>query len=85
MKIMCLRARQLEIAISVYSPARGSRSGHCVREDSWSRTRRVRSSHSVLGRSTVSSVQPYYVWEFRGFLCLTFFVVSLLCNHNKIL
>jgi len=38
-----------------------------------------------LGRGTVSSLQPYYVWEFRGFLCLTFFVVSLLYNHNKIL
>jgi len=38
-----------------------------------------------LGRGTVSSLWPYYIWEFRGFLCLTFFVVSLLCNHNKIL
>jgi len=38
-----------------------------------------------LGKGTISSLWPYYVWEFRGFLCLTFFVVSLLCNHNKIL
>jgi len=36
-------------------------------------------------RGAVSSLWPYYVWKFRGFLCLTFFVVSLLCNHNKIL
>ena len=28
---------------------------------------------------------PYYVWEFGGFLCFTFFVVSLLFNLNKIL
>ena len=36
-----------------------------------------------LGRGAISSLRPYYVWELRGFLCLTFFVVSLLCNHNK--
>ena len=85
MKIMCSRARQLEIAISIYSLARGPRPNHCTREDFWSRTRRVGSSHPVFGRSAVSSLWSYYVWEFRGFFCLTFFVISLLCNHNKIL
>jgi len=64
--------------------ARGSRPAYCVRENSWSRTRRVGSNHLVFGRSTVSSFWPCYVWKFRGFLCLTFFVVLLLCNSNKI-
>jgi len=85
MKTTYLRARQLETAISLYSPARGSRTIYYVKENSWSRVRRVRSDHQVLGRGTTSSFQPYYVWEFGGFLCLTFFVVFLLCNPNKIL
>jgi len=66
-------------------PARGSRPDHWVKKDSQSRTRRVESNHLVFRRSAVSSLWPCYVWEFGGFLCLTFFVVSLLCNHNKIL
>jgi len=37
------------------------------------------------GRGAILSLWSYHVWEFGGFLCLTFFVVSLLCNHNKIL
>jgi len=43
------------------------------------------SSHLVFRRGTVSSFRLCYVWELEGFLCLTFFVVSLLCNLNKIL
>jgi len=85
MKIMGLRARQLKIAISIYSPARGSRFICHAREDSRSRTRRVGSDRLVVRKSVVSSFWPYHVWEFGGFLCLAFFVVSLLCNHNKIL
>jgi len=85
MKITCLRARRLEIAVSVYNPKRGSRSAYLAREDSRSRTRRVESGHLVFGKGTVSLFQPYYIWEFRGFLCLAFFVVSLFCNYNKIL
>ena len=42
MKITCSRAEQLEIAISVYSLARGSRPSHHAREDSQSRTRKSR-------------------------------------------
>jgi len=85
MKIMHSRARQLKIVVSFYSPAKGLRPAYCAREDSRSRTRRVGSSHLVFKKGTVSSFWPYYVWEFGGFLCLTFFVVSLLCNLNKIL
>jgi len=85
MKITCSRARQLKIVVSVYSLARGSRLDHCARENSQSRTRGVRSNYPVFGRGTISLLQPCYVWEFGSFLCLTFFVVSLLCNHNKIL
>ena len=85
MKVMHSRARQLKIVIFFYSLVRGLRPIYYIREDSWSRTRRVGSSHLVFGRSDISSFQPYYVWEFRGFLCLTFFVVFLLCNPNKIL
>jgi len=82
---MYSRARQLEIATSFYSPERGSRTAYCVKEDSWSRVRGVGSSYQVFGRDAASSYQPYYVWKFGDFLCLTFFVVSLLCNPNKIL
>ena len=39
----------------------------------------------MFGRGAVLLFRPYYVWELGGFLCLTFFVVSLLCNLNKIL
>jgi len=85
MKIMHSRARQLEIAVSVYSLARGSRPTYCAREDSWSKVRRVGSSHLVFGKGATSSSWPCYVWKLGGFLCLTFFVVSLLCNLNKIL
>ena len=85
MKIMCSRARQLEIAISFYNLERGSRPVYCAREDSRSRTRRVGRDNLMFRKSIVSSFQPCYVWKFGGFLCLTFFVVSSLCNLNKIL
>jgi len=85
MKIMHSRARQLEIAVFFYSPARGSRPNHRAVGNFWSRVRGSGSGHPVFGRSIVSSLWPCYVWEFGGFLCLAFFVVSLLCNHNKIL
>ena len=55
MKIMCLRARRLEIAVSVYNPEKDSRSAYLTREDSRSRTRRVESEHLVFGKSAVSS------------------------------
>jgi len=85
MKIMRPRAKQLEIVISVYSLARDLRPAYHARKESRSRTRRAGSSHLVFGKSTISSFWPCYVWKLGGFLCLTFFVVSLLCNLNKIL
>jgi len=56
-----------------------------MKEASWSRVRRAGSGYQVFRRGITSSYWPYYVWEFGGFLYLTFFVVSLLCNLNKIL
>jgi len=88
MKIMYLRARRLETAISLYSLVRGSRPIHCVKKNSQSRVRRAGSGHQVFRRGTISSYQPYYVWKFGDFLCFVFFVVFvvlLLCNLNKIL
>jgi len=85
MKITHSRARQLKIAISIYSPARGSRPTYHAREDFQSRIRRVESSYLVFRKGAVSSFWPCYVWELGRFLCLAFFVISLLCNLNKIL
>jgi len=45
MKIRHLRARRLEIAVSVYSLARGSRLVYHMREDSRSRIRRVENGY----------------------------------------
>ena len=67
MKETCSRARQLKIAISAYGPSRGSRSNHRAREGSRGRTRRVGSGQPVFRRDAVSSLQPCYIWEFRGF------------------
>jgi len=78
------RARQLKIAVSVYSLARGSRPAYHARENSWSRIR-VGSNHLVFRKGTTLLFRPCYVWKLGGFLCLTFFVVSLLCNLDKIL
>jgi len=85
MKIMRSRARRLEIIISVYSLARGLRPAYYAGEDCRSRTRRMESGYLVFRKGAILLFQPCYVWEFGGFLCLAFFVVSLLCNHNKIL
>jgi len=85
MKIMYSRARRLKIAVSIYSLAKGSRPTYHAREDSQSRIRRVESSYLVFGKSTASSFWPCYIWKLGGFLCLAFFVVSLLYNLNKIL
>jgi len=85
MKTMRLRARQLEIAASLYSPAKGSRAIHCLEKNPQSRIRGVGSGSQVIGRGAVSSFHSYYLWEFGSFLCFFSFVVSLLCNPNKIL
>jgi len=61
MKIMRSRTRQLKISIFFYSPARGSRPAYCVREDFWSKTRRVGSNHLVFRRSAISLFWPCYV------------------------
>jgi len=85
MKTMCLRVRQLEIATSLYGPEKGSRAIHCLEKNPWSRIRGVGSGSQVIGRGTVSLFHSYYLWEFGSFLCFFSFVVSLLCNPNKIL
>jgi len=85
MKTMCLRARQLEIAASLYSPDKDSRAIYCLEKNSRSRIRGVGSGIQVIRRGTISSFHFYYLWEFERFLCFFSFVVSLLCNINKIL
>ena len=80
-----LRTRQFKIVVFFYYPVRGSTAIDCAGKNPRSRTRRVGSGHQVLGKGAISSGWPYYVEEFGGFLCFTFFVVSLLCNLNKIL
>jgi len=85
MKTTHSRARRLEIAASLYSPAKGLRAIHCLEKNPWSRIRGVGSGSQVIGRGAVSSFYSYYLWEFGSFLCFFSFVVSLLCNPNKIL
>ena len=51
MKITYSRARQLEIATSVYSLARGSRPNHHAEKDSGSRVRRSGSDHPVFRKA----------------------------------
>ena len=85
MKTVHSRARWLEITVFFYGLARGLRTTYHAKEDSWSRVRGLGSSYLVFGKGIILSFQPCYVWELGSFLCLTFFVVSLLCNLNKIL
>ena len=85
MKTTSSRARQLEITTSLYGSAKGLRAIHCLEKNPWSRIREVGSGSQVIGRGTVSSFHSYYFWEFGSFLCFFSFVISLLCNPNKIL
>jgi len=85
MKIMCLRARQLKITASLYGLSKGSRAIYCLEKNPRSRIRGVGSDSQVIGRGAVSSFHSYYLWEFGSFLCFFSFVISLLCNPNKIL
>ena len=85
MKTMCLRARQLKIAICLYSPSKGSRAIYCLEKIPRSRIRGVGSGSQVIGRGTILSFHSYYLWEFGSFLCFFSFVISLFCNPNKIL
>jgi len=57
MKTTCSRVRQLEIAVSFYSPAKGSRAIHCLEKNTWSRIRGVGSGSQVIRRGAV--VMPY--------------------------
>jgi len=75
---MRLRAKQLEIATSLYGPSKGLRAIYCL-------IRGVQSGSQVIGRGAVSSFLSYYLWEFESFLCFFSFVVLLLCNPNKVL
>jgi len=58
MKITHSRASKIEIAVSVYSLARGLRPVYCMREDSRSRIRRVGSSYKMFRKGTVLSFWP---------------------------
>jgi len=85
MKTTCLRARQLEIAIFCYGPSKGLRATYHSEKKPRSRIRGVGSGSQVIGRGAVSLFLSYYLWKFGSFLCFFSFVVSLLCNPNKIL
>ena len=80
-----LRARQLEIAASLYGPSKGLRAIYCSEKIPRSRIRGVGRDSQVIGRGAISSFHFYYLWEFGSFLCFFSFVVSLLFNPNKIL
>ena len=73
-------AVQHNTTTSLYSLSKGLRTVYHAKEDSQSQVRRAESGHQVFGRDAVSSFWSYYVWEFGGFFCLTFFLVLLLCN-----
>jgi len=51
MKIMCSRARQLEITVSIYSPARSSRPDYRIEKDSGSRVRGSGSDYPVFRKA----------------------------------
>ena len=85
MKTTCSRARQLEIAASPYSLAKGSRAIYCLEKNPRSRIKEVESGSQVIRRGTILLFHSYYLWKFRSFLCFFSFVVLLLCNPNKIL
>jgi len=85
MKITCSRAKQLKIAAFLYGPSKSSRAIYCLEKNPRSKIRGVGSSSQVIGRGTISSFHSYYLWKFESFLCFFCFVVSLLCNPNKIL
>jgi len=72
MKTTCSRARQLEIATSLYSPAKGLRAIYCLEKNTWSRIRGVESGSQVIGRGAISPFHSYYLWKFRSFLCFFF-------------
>ena len=85
MKTICSRARRLKITTSLYGPSKGSRAVYCLEKISRSMIRGVESGNQVIRRGAISSFLSYYLWEFGSFLCFFSFVVSLLCNPNKIL
>jgi len=75
MKIMYSRARQLEIATSLYSLSKGLRAIYCLEKNSRSRIRGVGSGSQVIGRDAISSFPFYYFWEFGSFLCFFFLLL----------
>jgi len=84
-KTIYLKARGLEITASLYSPLKGLRAIYYIEKDSMSRVRGAGNGCQMLRRNVILLFQPYYLWEFEGFLYFVFFVVLLLCNSNKIL
>jgi len=72
--MMYLRARQLKITISVYSPERGSRPDHHIEKDSGSRVRGSGSGYLIF-RKVLSY---HYGLTMFGNLEVFFFSLSLL-------
>jgi len=66
MKITCSRARQLEIAASLYGPLKGSRATYCLEKNSRSKIKGIGSSSQVIRRGAVSSFHSYYLCDKYG-------------------
>jgi len=79
------RARQLEIAASLYGLSKDLRATYYSEKNPRSRIRGVGSGSQVIRRGTILSFHSYYLWEFGSFLCFFSFVILLLCDPNKIL
>jgi len=79
------RARRLEIAVSIYSPARGSRPDYRIEKDSGSRVRGLRSGHLVFRKALFYHCGLTIFGNLEDFFVLIFLLSCLLCNPNKIL
>ena len=61
MKTTCSRAKQLEIAISLYGLVKGLRAIHCLEKNPQSRIRGVGSGSQVIGRNVILLFHSYYL------------------------
>jgi len=82
MKIMCLRARQLKITISVCSPARDLRPDHHAEKNSGSRVKGSGSGHPVFGKvlsyhcglTMFGNLEVFFVLLFLLSLCFVIII-----------
>jgi len=79
------RVRRLEIAISVYSLARGLRPDHHTEKNSGSRVRGLGSGHLVFGKALSHHCSLTMFGNSEDFFVLISLLSHLLCNPHKIL